>query len=108
MSALKLSFPLETLREIFERHGIYLLKAFPDGQTRWGNAPMAQPYKGRSAMAHPYISLGSERRYDIFAIRAIIDRLRKDAERDAIQSELYDRAVGDEDMPFAAVAGAIN
>ena len=106
MSVLRLSFLFETLRAVFSEHGIYLLETLLDGQTRWGDRPMEQPYQGRSAMAAPYTDLGSGNRYDIFTIRAIAQRLGKAARLPTIEAELLllERAKGDEDQPPKSIA----
>ncbi len=78
MPPLRVSFAFDDLRQEFEAIGIHLLEEFPDGDTRWGDSPMAKPYKGLSVVIHPYISLSpGERRYDIFSIRNAVMRLGK-------------------------------
>lgn len=78
MPPLLASYRLEHVEVAFRGIGIYLLEAFPDGQARWGDAPMGKPYQGRSVMTAPYVSLsGNESRYDIFAIRNAVTRLGK-------------------------------
>jgi hypothetical protein len=107
MSALRLNFRLETLKAVFPEHGVYLLETMLDGQTRWGDRPMQQPYQGRSAMGNPYVNFGDGDRYDIFTIRAIIQRLGKTvAQQVAIESALmaFEQIVGDEDPPQASSA----
>ncbi len=101
MSALRLNFRLESLRAVFAEHGIFLLETLLDGQTRWGDRPMEQPYQGRSAMANPYVNFGSGDRYDIFTIRAVVQRLGKTSHIAAIEAELQvlELAKGDDDQP---------
>ena len=101
MSALQLSFPIETLRAVFEKYDIHLLETFPDCQTRWGDRPMEAPFRGRSAIAHPYRVLPGHR-VDIFTIRAIVSRLGRGDHLAAIENELYPMAVGDDDAPTAS------
>jgi len=106
MSVLRLNFRLETLRTVFPEHGIYLLETLLDGQTRWGDKPTEQPYQGRSAMANPYVNFGDGDRYDIFTIRAVIQRLGKTNQQVAIEAALmaFERITGDEDSPGASAA----
>jgi len=101
MSVLRLSFRLETIRGVFAEHGIYLLETLLDGQTRWGDRPMEQPYQGRSAMANPYVNFGAGDRYDIFTIRAIVERLGKTAKLAAIEAEMQilEQSKGDDAPP---------
>jgi hypothetical protein len=99
MSVLRLNFHFESLRGVFAEHGIYLLETLLDGQTRWGDRPMEQPYQGRSAMANPYVNFGSGDRYDIFTVRAIVQRLGKASQLAAIEAELQvlEQAKSDDD-----------
>jgi len=101
MSVLRLNFHLESIRAVFAEHGIYLLETLLDGQTRWGDRPMEEPYQGRSAMANPYVNFGSGDRYDIFTIRAVVQRLGKASKLAAIEAELQvlEQAKGDDDQP---------
>ena len=106
MSVLILNFRLETVRAVFLEHGIYLLETLLDGQTRCGDRPMEQPYKGLSSMAAPYVNFGSEDRYDVFAIRAIVRRLGKEERLPPIEAQLLalEQITGDDDSPQASAA----
>ena len=77
------SFPLEFVKAVFDRFGIYLLEAFEDGQMRWGDKPPTDRYAGISAMANPY-GLG----LDMFTIRSIVNRLGKDDKLSEIEREI--------------------
>src|SRR5260370_18292316 len=89
------SFPLETLEKVFVQFDIHLLEKFSDGQTRWGNKPMSKPYKGRSSMAQRYEGFSSPGRdfYDIFTIRAIVDRLGRTEQLAAIEAALEQSSI---------------
>ena len=68
---------------------------------------MEQPYQGRSAMANPYVNFGDGDRYDIFTIRAVIQRLGKSPNQQvAIEAALlaFEQITGDEDSPGASAA----
>lgn len=103
MSVLRLSFLLETLQSVLAKYGIYLLETLPDGQTRWGDRRMEHPFRGLSAMANPYVNLGSGERYDIFTIRGIVEKLGKAEHLRAIEGELYALAQtkGEDEKPPA-------
>jgi len=103
---LRLNVGIETVRAVFAEHGIYLLETLLDGQTRWGERPMEDPYQGPSAMADPYVNFGSGDRYDIFAIRAIVQRLGKADRLPAIEDELMalEQITGDEAARQSAAA----
>lgn len=98
MSPMVVWFPLDFARPILEKHGIYLLETFEDGQIRWGDHPPSSPYKGYSLITHPY-----KARLDIFTIRAIISKFGKSPEESrTIQSELEEFFNLDDPYPAGA------
>jgi hypothetical protein len=85
------NFPLKAVEEEFGRDGIYLLESFPDGQTRWGTEPLKDnggEYKGSFTMASEY----QAGRYDIFQVRAVMERLGKSATQiEELEQRLWPR-----------------
>jgi hypothetical protein len=77
---LRANYPLEALKGELAAVGIHFLHEFPDGQVRWGDAPLpngkGEKFKGRSVMTAPYIYFKPGKpRFDIFTIRNILERL---------------------------------
>jgi hypothetical protein len=81
------NFSIDVVQEVFAAHGIHVLETYPDGQIMWGDQPIADRYTGRFCVADVYIP----KRYDMFTVRAILDRLGKNADRPAIEASLEAR-----------------
>src|SRR5262249_28064954 len=93
------SYKIEVVKAVLEDHGIHVLEEFPDGQIRWGNEPLVTPYRGLSHMADFY-KVG---RYDIFTIRAIVNKLDKAGDMAKIE-EVLNQALVDEDYEVSGPA----
>jgi hypothetical protein len=81
------NFPIEVVKDVFSRYGIYILKDYGDGQIMWGNEPISESYTGAFHIADAF-TLG---RWDIFTIRGILSKLDKTGAQQAIEQELFDR-----------------
>ena len=40
------SFRLQTVKAVFDAHGLFILKDYDDGQILWGNEASSSPYNG--------------------------------------------------------------
>jgi hypothetical protein len=84
---LRANFALPVVKEELERIGIFLIEEFP-GQTRWGTEPLRDgPYGGDFTMASEYMP----GRYDIFAVRAILNCLEMAGHIPAVEERLFNR-----------------
>jgi hypothetical protein len=81
------NFSINVVKEVFAAHGIHVLETYTDGQIMWGDQPMAEPCGGKFCISDFFVP----GRYDIFTVGAIINRLGKNAERQAIEDALYAR-----------------
>lgn len=88
MPPMPVSYSVDCLEKVLGRFGTYRLEDFEDGQTRWGNQPMATPYIGSSIVSHPYPASSEQKMFDIFTVRAIVDKLGKGARQSEIDAEL--------------------
>ncbi len=88
---LLVSFEFQTVKAVFSEHGIHILHEFPDGQINWGNEPLSNPYTGLFHFADFF----TPNRYDIFTVRAILNKLDKAGEQQRVEEKLFD-SLGDE------------
>jgi hypothetical protein len=80
------SYPLKPVRDIFDKHGIHPIQEFEDGVIVWGDEPFKAPYTGKFQIAGETV----KGRYDIFTIRAILSKLDKVGDQDAVEAYLLD------------------
>ena len=86
MPPLVASFLVERVIQLFDKHGIYPVKTFPDGQIIWGDLPPSDgKYEGRFFPGDVYV----RDRFSIYTVRAIVEGVGKSAELDAIEDELF-------------------
>ena len=83
-----LEFTFHVLIEYKEKEAVHVAHCL-----EMGLVAMEAPFRGRSAIAHPYRVLPGHR-FDILTIRAIVSRLGGGDHLAAIESELYPLAVG--------------
>ena len=89
-----LGYPFDVVEKIFLEYGIYLLQKFSDGQTRWGNQPPSTPFKGKSLMAQAPMAFGTlAGYYDIFTIRAVLDKLGPEGKAQEIEHRIASAAL---------------
>jgi len=91
---LRANYSWRVLADELGKIGVHLLKKFPDDQIRWGTEPLMEGKKftGRSVMTAPYIYFNpGHPRFDIFAIRNILERLGKQEHREALEHRLEER-----------------
>ncbi len=87
MPPLLANWPLQIVKEELERAGVHLLEDFKDGQTLWGSEPLETPYTGASCMASEY----TPGRYDIYTVRAILNRVDRTGHIPSVEDRLHKR-----------------